>query len=106
MSKPSTTMTSREFDQDAARAKRAAMRGPVFITEREHPSHVLLSLADYEELTEDSPRFAGPPRFAAEARTEGTSSLYDVLCRMDGASDIDFEIPPRDEMPGEPAIFD
>ena len=29
-----TTMSSREFDQDTARAKKAAKRGPVFITDR------------------------------------------------------------------------
>lgn len=29
-----TTMSSREFNQDAGKAKRLAMQGPVFITDR------------------------------------------------------------------------
>jgi prevent-host-death family protein len=46
-----TTMTSREFNQDAGRAKREAARGPVIITDRGEPSHVLLSIAEYRRLT-------------------------------------------------------
>ena len=48
-----TTLTSREFNQDASRAKKAARKGPVFITDRGHPAHVLLTMADYERLTGD-----------------------------------------------------
>ena len=43
-------MTSREFNQDSGRAKRAAERGPVFITDRGEPAHVLLTVAAYEVL--------------------------------------------------------
>jgi prevent-host-death family protein len=43
--------SSREFNQDTSRAKRAAKRGPVFITDRGRPSHVLLTVADYQKLT-------------------------------------------------------
>jgi len=32
-----TTLTSREFSQDTSRAKEAARRGPVFITNRGRP---------------------------------------------------------------------
>jgi len=46
-----TTMTSREFHQDAGRAKRAALDGPVFITDRGKPAHVLLTMEDYKKLT-------------------------------------------------------
>ena len=46
-----TTMTSREFNQDAGRAKRAALDGPVFITDRGKPAHVLLTMEDYTKLT-------------------------------------------------------
>ncbi len=34
-----TTMTSREFSQDASGAKKAARQGPVFITDRGRPAH-------------------------------------------------------------------
>ena len=46
-----TTFSSREFNQDAARAKRAARRGPVFITDRGRPAHVLLSIEEYQRIT-------------------------------------------------------
>jgi len=45
-----TTMTSREFNQDAGRAKRAAQDGPVFITDRGKPAHVLLTIEEYRKL--------------------------------------------------------
>jgi prevent-host-death family protein len=46
-----TTLSSREFNQDTSRAKKAAADGPVFITDRGKPAHVLLSIADYQRLT-------------------------------------------------------
>ncbi|HEY0181486.1 MAG TPA: type II toxin-antitoxin system Phd/YefM family antitoxin [Rhodopila sp.] len=48
---PITILSSREFSQDASRAKRAAISGPVFITDRGKPAHVLLSIQDYQRLT-------------------------------------------------------
>lgn len=67
-----TTISSREFNQHASDAKKAANRGPVFITDRGRPAHVLLSIADYQQL-------AG-----------GQMSLLDALAQQD-AADIDFE---------------
>lgn len=49
---PTTTLSSREFNQDTGRAKKAAQNGPVFITDRGKPAHVLLSIKDYRKLTE------------------------------------------------------
>lgn len=46
-----TIMTSREFNQNAGRAKRAAADGPVFITDRGEPAHVLLTIEEYRKLT-------------------------------------------------------
>jgi PHD/YefM family antitoxin component YafN of YafNO toxin-antitoxin module len=46
-----TIMTSREFIQDASGAQQAARRGPVFITDRGRPEHVLLTIEDYRRLT-------------------------------------------------------
>ena len=46
-----TTLSSREFNQDASRAKKAANDGPVFITDRGKPAHVLLSIKEYQRLT-------------------------------------------------------
>lgn len=45
-----TTISSREFNQDAGGAKKAAEKGPVVITDRGRPAHVLLSFEDYQKL--------------------------------------------------------
>ena len=69
---PVTTLSSREFNHDAGRAKKAALSGPVFITDRGRPKHVLLSLKDYRQLTHCQ------------------SSIIDLLA-MPGDVDIDIE---------------
>ena len=46
-----TTISSRELNQDVTRAKKAAKNGPVFITDRGKPAHVLLSINEYQRLT-------------------------------------------------------
>ena len=45
------TLTSREFNQDTSRAKKAANDGPVFITDRGRPAHVLMTIGEYQRLT-------------------------------------------------------
>ncbi len=44
-------MTSREFNQDVSRAKRAAQDGPVVITDRGEPAWVLLSHDAWKHVT-------------------------------------------------------
>lgn len=51
----STTISSRKFNQDASGAKKAARHGPVFITDRGQPAHVLLSIEDYRKLAGKQP---------------------------------------------------
>ena len=46
-----TTLSSREFNQDTSRAKKAAQTGPVFITDRGRPAHVLLTIEEYQRVT-------------------------------------------------------
>lgn len=46
-----TTLSSRELNQDVTRAKKAAKSGPVFITDRGKPAHVLMTFELYQELT-------------------------------------------------------
>ena len=41
-----TTLSSRHFNQDVSRAKRAADTGPVIITDRGRPAYVLLRHED------------------------------------------------------------
>ena len=67
-----TTLSSREFNQDTGRAKKLAGNGPVFITDRGRPAHVLLTIEDYRKL-------AG-----------GERSIIDMLA-MPGQEDIEFE---------------
>jgi prevent-host-death family protein len=75
VAKTVTTLSSREFNQDTSRAKRAARKGPVFITDRGRPAHVLLTIEDYQ------------------AMTRGPMTLADALAQPEGA-DIEFD-PPR-----------
>lgn len=46
-----TTLSSREFNQDTSGAKNATAAGPVIITDRGKPAHVLLTFSDYRNLT-------------------------------------------------------
>jgi hypothetical protein len=48
-------VTDRWFNQDTARAQRAAKDGPVFVTNRGRPSHVLRSFED-SSAGRDAPR--------------------------------------------------
>jgi PHD/YefM family antitoxin component YafN of YafNO toxin-antitoxin module len=70
-----TKLSSREFNQDTSRAKRAAKKGPVFITDRGRLSHVLLTAEDYQRIT------------------TGQKSVADLLANPEAAK-IEFE-PPR-----------
>jgi len=80
-----TTLSSREFNQDTSRAKKAATQGPVFITDRGKPAHVLLSIEEYQRL-------AGERRKIADALA------------MPGIADIEFN-PPRITIGGRPSDF-
>ncbi len=72
---PVTTLSSREFNQDTSRAKKAAKDGPVFITDRGVPAHVLLSIEDYRRLSGEQ------------------VSLVDQLGFPEGVEDVELEIP-------------
>lgn len=80
-----TTLSSREFNQDTSRAKKASANGPVFITDRGRPAHVLLTMEEYQRLS-------------GEHR-----SILDALS-MPGLADIDFD-PPRLDLSIRPPDF-
>lgn len=69
-----TILSSREFNQDTSGAKRAASKGPVIITDRGRPAHVLLTIEAYQKLTRKP------------------ASIADLLS-MPGVADIPFEAP-------------
>lgn len=77
-----TILTSREFNQHASEAKKSSLDGPVIITDRGRPSHVLLSFADYKKLT---------------APAGAHQTLVDLLAMPAGAADdIEFDPPKAD----------
>ncbi len=78
-----TTLSSREFNQDTSRAKKACLGGPVIITDRGRPAHVLLSIEQYQCLS-------GQRRNLVEALS------------MPGLADIEFD-PPRSRELAQPA---
>ena len=45
-----TTISGQEFNRDASGARRAARSGPVIITDRGRPAHVLLEIEQYQHL--------------------------------------------------------
>jgi len=67
-----TTLSSRQLNQDVSRAKKAALDGPVIITDRGSPAHVLMTYQDFQRLS-------GLQRNIVEALS------------MPGLSDIDFD---------------
>lgn len=81
-----TTLSSRELNQDVTRAKKAARNGPVFITDRGKPAHVLLSFKEYQKLTQQR------------------RNIADALA-MPGIADIEFN-PPRANIEIQPAHFE
>ena len=47
---PVTTVTSRDFNREPSRVKKAALGGPVVVTERGKPAYALLRYDDYARL--------------------------------------------------------
>ncbi len=82
-----TTISSREFNQDAGGAKKAADKGPVIITDRGKPAHVLLSFEDYRKLLGNGP------------------SLLEALAQKE-EGDFDFDPPRMGDDISRPADFD
>ena len=75
-----TTLSSRDFQQNASQAQKAAQDGPVFITSRGKPVHVLLSIEEYRRIT-------------------GKRQNIADLLALPGSEDIELELPKRDELP-------
>ena len=53
-----TKLTKREFNQDVSKAMRAAQKGPVFVTDSDQISYVLLSIKAYQAITDRSSSIA------------------------------------------------
>ena len=81
-----TTITSRELNHDVSKAKKAALSGPVFITDRGRTAHVLLTIDEYKKM-------AGK-----------TESIVELLA-MPGDSNIEFEAPKLENNLYKPVDF-
>lgn len=79
-----TKISSREFNQDVTKAKRAAANGPVFITDRGQPAHVLLTIDEYLRISGDEP------------------SIVELLAMPEAAA-IEFETPRASRSSIQPA---
>lgn len=82
-----TIISSQDFDRHAGGAKKAAASGPVFITDRGRPAHVLLTFEAYQQLVGADP------------------SLLQAIAQS-GGGDLDFEPPRLGEVIAEPADLD
>ena len=80
-----TQITSREFNQDTSGAKKAAEHGPVFITDRGRPAHVLMTFEAYEQLL-------------------GSGRVLDRLAEPPGVEDVEFIVPTARDA-AQPASF-
>ena len=74
-----TTLSSRDFNQDTSRAKKAATAGPVFITDRGKPAHVLLSIEEYQRLTGGARKIADALAMPAQEPIEFEPPRIDIV---------------------------
>jgi len=82
------TFSSRDFTRDVAAAKRAAVEGPVFITDRGRPAFAYLKIEDYYRIV-----------------GQGEPTFLSVMDGIPGGGGIEFN-PPRLHIPIRPAEFD
>ncbi len=75
------TFTSQDFNREPSRAKRAASEGPVIITDRGEPAHVLLTIADYRQLK-------GQSRSLAQALSAPGLTHIDLEAELPAFSDL------------------
>ena len=68
-------VSNRDFIRDVSAAKRAALDGPVFITEKGRPAYVFMKIDDYRMMV------------------NGSHSLLDVMDNIPGGEGIDFDAP-------------
>ena len=83
-----TTLSSREFNQKVGYAKKAAKRGPVFVTAHGRTTHVLLDVDEYRKI-------------AGKGKTLYEALYYPELAKVDP----DFEFG-KIEFDFRPAEFD
>ena len=71
---PVHTFSSRDFTRDVSAAKRAAVDGPVFITDRGRPAFALLKIEDYHRVV-----------------GQGAPTLLSIMDGIPGEDGIEFD---------------
>ncbi len=85
-------MSSREFNQNLAKAKRESLIDPVIITDRGKPKHVLMSFERFERVLE---------------KQQKEKTLFDCFADADPSiADIELDIPPRSHAQRPEVDFD
>ena len=74
-------VSSSDFSRDPGKAKKSSCLGPVFITNRDRPEHVLMSIEEYRRMLIGK-------KSLAEAMLPGSE--------LKGIADIEFD-PPRSQ---------
>ena len=82
------TFSSRDFTRDVSAAKRAAVDGPVFITDRGRPAFALLNIDDYYRMVGQS-----------------EPTLLELMDGIAGGADIEFD-PPGLKFQSQPVTLD
>lgn len=72
---PISKVSSSEFNQHTSRVKKATRSGPIMITERGRPTHVLLTFEEYQRLADSK------------------GSIFERLGLPPGIEDAELEIP-------------
>ena len=85
---PVHTFSSRDFTRDVSAAKRAAVDGPVFITDRGRPAFALLKIDDYYRIVGHS-----------------EPTLLELMDGIAGGEQIEFDTP-RLNFQSQPTTFD
>lgn len=80
-----TSISSRDFTRDVAAAKRAADKGPVYITNRGVPEYVLQRIEDYDR-----------------DRGQGEMSLLALMDSLPATNALDFDWPRAEITPKTP----
>ena len=82
----SALFSSRQFNQDTSGAKKAARFGPVIVTDRGRPSHVLMTIEDYNGLTgrqRNIARLLGAPETADMEFDPPTLDIHPKIAEFD-----------------------
>jgi prevent-host-death family protein len=77
-------VSSRDFNQDVTAAKRAARLEPVFVTDRGKPTHVLMSIDAFRQLTGQTETIVDLLAMPGLPEIDLTGSAHEAWSRQEG----------------------